>query len=159
MLRWIEQKLDQYMPTIAVWSIWIGILLLALSAGFSTHSWLFGHSQVSAIGTVAENVATVAADGKTVYATHVRFRLPSGELVTFVDPTLSSENDDPDYATATDVPVLYPRGNPKAAIIATIRRAYFAAIVFGFLGVIVFDLGLIFRFILKRKIPESTTIR
>jgi hypothetical protein len=153
-LLWLKQKWQQYLPAIAISSLWVGILLLVLSAGFAVHSWMYARSQTRAIGTVVENVATVAAEG-TVYVTHVRFRLPNGELVNFVDPIRSSENEDPSLATGTVVPVLYPPGNPKAAIVATIGRAYFGAIVLGILGIVFFDLGLIFRFTLRRQRPQS----
>jgi hypothetical protein len=49
------------------------------------------------------------------------------------------------------VPVLYRVGDPQGAIIATAWRAYEGAIVWGVLGVLVFDLGWGLRVMLGRR--------
>jgi hypothetical protein len=123
---------------------------MALATGFGLHSWLATRADIHTIGTVTENVAQKAADG-TVYVTHLRFRLPNGEIVTAVDPILSSENDEPDFAAGADVPILYPPANPHAAYIATKLRLYFVAIILGVLGIAIFDFGLILLFATRRN--------
>ncbi len=139
------------MPKGAVFLPWAGAFLMALAAGFAMHSWWAVRSFVRATGTVTENVASKAADGQTVYATHIRFRLPNGALVTAVDPVPSGENEDADFAAGAEVPLVYPAGDPHAAYIATRGRVYFVAIVLGVLGVAVFDFGLILLFTMRRK--------
>jgi len=47
--------------------------------------------------------------------------------------------------------VLYRAGDPQGAIIATAWRAYEGAIVFGVLGVILFDVGWAVRVAMRRR--------
>jgi hypothetical protein len=107
-LQWLLEKWRWFQPKGAVFFPRFGALFVALAIGFGVHSWLATRSAIRVIGTVTENVATKAPDGETVYVTHFRFRLPSGEIIAAVDPILSSENDEPDFAASADVPVLYP---------------------------------------------------
>jgi hypothetical protein len=150
-LQWLLEKWRWFQPKGAVFFPRFGALFVALAIGFGVHSWLATRSAIRVIGTVTENVATKAPDGETVYVTHFRFRLPSGEIIAAVDPILSSENDEPDFAASADVPVLYPPGDPHAAYIATRVRTYFTAIWLGVLGVALFDFGLVLLFAMKRK--------
>jgi hypothetical protein len=144
----------RFLPNGAVTFIWTGLLLLLIAAGFWLHSWLFMRRHTRAIGTVTENVAIYAVDG-TVYTTHLRFRLPDGQLVNAVDPVMGSPNSDPDFKAGSDIPILYPPGQPQKAFIATAGRLYFGAIVFGVLGAFIMDMGLIFRLILRRQARSS----
>jgi hypothetical protein len=149
-LKWWRERWQAFLPTGAVAFIWTGLLLLLIAFGFWLHSWLFMRTQTRAIGTVTQNVAVSAADG-VVYLTHLRFRLPSGQLATAVDPVPGSPNSEPDFAAGRDLPILYPPGRPHSAFIATAGRLYFGAIVFGVIGAIIMDLGLVFRLILRRR--------
>jgi len=124
---------------------WAGALLLTLAAGFALHSWLLLRNGIGAEATITDNVAVQSAEGTVLYQAHARFRLPSGELVTFTDPIQSSQNDGPVFATGTVVPVVYPAGRPTSATIATTWRVYFLAIIFGVLGVVFVDLGIVLR--------------
>ena len=87
-----------------------------------------------------------------VYTPRFRFRLPSGELVTVQDTSGSEEIF---FAAGETVPVLYPAGDPQGAIIATAWRAYEGAIVWGVLGVVVFDLGWALRVKLRRRLAAG----
>jgi hypothetical protein len=107
-------------------------------------------SAVHAQATVIENVPTQAADGTDTYATRLRFRLPTSQIVTFTDPIQSSQDDDPSFPAGTTVPIVYPAANPQAATIATVWRVYFVAIVLGILGVVFVDLGIILGRIYRR---------
>jgi hypothetical protein len=153
-LDWWRAQWQRFLPNGAVSFIWTGLLLLLIAAGFWLHSWLFMRTQASAIGTVTQNVAVAAPDG-TVYLTHLRFRLPDGRLTSAVDPVSGSPNSDPDFAAGSDLPILYPPGQPQKAFIATAGRLYFAAIVFGVIGILILDMGLLFRWILRRQSPPS----
>jgi hypothetical protein len=117
-----------------------GLLLLVLAAAFALHSWNFARHRIRVTGVVTENVATFAPGGGIVYAPRVRLRTADG---TTLQPILGPASDEPEFPPGTAVPVLYPPGQPQAAIIATISRAYTAAIWFGVLGVVLLDAGLI----------------
>jgi hypothetical protein len=145
-------KWQTFVPVGAAFFPWIGVVLMGLGLLFSANSWASKRSLVHTNGTVTENVATKAEDGETVYVTHFRFRLPSNVIVTAIDPILSAENDEPDFAAGSDVPVLYPASNPQGAYIATKWRIYFYGIVVGVLGVAIFDFGLILRFAMRRRV-------
>jgi hypothetical protein len=95
--------------------------------------------------TVTETTAVQASDGTLTYAAHLRFRLPTGEVVTFVDPVLSTSADDPTFSPGTVVPVLYPADKPAAAVVVTVWRVYFVAIVLGIVGAVFLDLGIVLR--------------
>ena len=56
-----------------------------------------------------------------------------------------------EFAAGETVPVLYREGDPQGAIIATTWRAYEGAIVFGVLGVALFDVGWGLRVMLRRR--------
>lgn len=131
---------------------WVGGGLLAVAFGFGLHSWLLLRQGVRAEATVTDNVPVQDSQGNVLYQTHARFRLPSGELVSFVDPIQSSQDDGPSFAAGTVVPVVYPPGKPASATIATTWRVYFFAIVLGCLGVFFLDLGLILRRFRQRKL-------
>jgi hypothetical protein len=145
LLRWSQKVWPRFAPMGAKVCPWLGGVLLALSAGFAAHSWLHLRSGLRAQATVTESVALQAPDGTVTYASHLRFRLPTGEIVTFVDPVLSTSADDPRFVPGTVVPVLYPANKPTAAIIVTVWRVYFVAIVLGILGVVFLDLGIVLR--------------
>jgi len=53
--------------------------------------------------------------------------------------------------------VLYRAGDPQGAIIATAWRAYEGAIVWGVLGVVVFDLGWALRVKLRRRLAAANS--
>ncbi len=83
-----------------------------------------------------------------VYTPRFRFRLPSGELVTAQGAKGSEEVE---FAAGDTVPVLYRAGDPQSAMIATAWRAYEGAIVWGVLGVLVFDVGWALRVMVRRR--------
>jgi hypothetical protein len=55
------------------------------------------------------------------------------------------------FPAGETVPVLYRVGDPQGAILATVWLAYQGAIVFGVLGVVLFDLGWALRVMLRRR--------
>ncbi|QMV17572.1 DUF3592 domain-containing protein [Granulicella sp. 5B5] len=130
---------------------WIGGVLMALAALSAANTWWTFKSWPRAEAVVTETSASQDAMGNVTYATHLRFRLPSGQLVTFTDPVTSTDPDDPDLPTAATVPVAYPSGLPGSARIASIGRLYRLAIVLGILGIAFFDVGLISRLRLKKS--------
>jgi hypothetical protein len=119
-----------------------GLLLLALATAFALHSWNFARHRIRTTGVVTENVATFAPGGGVVYTPRIRFRTADGAAL---QPILGPASDDPEFTPGTSVPVLYPPGEPQAAIIATTGRAYNAAIWFGVWGVVVLDAALILK--------------
>jgi hypothetical protein len=153
-MKWLsllQEFWKRFLPLGAALFPWAGGLCLALAAGFGLHSWLSVRSAVHAQATVIENLPRQAADGTVTYATHLRFRLPTGQIVTFTDPIQTSQNDDPSFPAGAIVPIVYPATNPQAATIATVWRVYFAAIVLGILGVVFVDLGIILRRLYRRQ--------
>ena len=117
---------------------------------------MFARGRVRATATITENVSGFAKEGGVVYTPRFRFRLPSGELVTVQavsGPTNSSG--EIEFAPGETVPVLYRPGDPQGAIIATAWRAYRGAIVFGVLGVVLFDVGWALRVMLRRRSPSA----
>ncbi len=145
LLRWLQGVWARLGPSIARWCPWLGAILLALASGFAVHSWLYLRSGLHAQATVTETTAVQASDGTLTYAAHLRFRLPTGEVVTFVDPVLSTSADDPTFSPGTVVPVLYPADKPAAAVVVTVWRVYFVAIVLGIVGAVFLDLGIVLR--------------
>jgi hypothetical protein len=146
-LRSLRRVFEQAAPLLAGVLPVVGMVLLVVAAGFAVHSWNFARTRVRATATITENVSGFAKEGGVVYTPRFRFRLPSGELVT-VQAAAGSE--EIEFPAGETVPVLYRAGDPQGAIIATGWRAYEGAIVFGVLGVVLFDLGLALRVMLRR---------
>jgi hypothetical protein len=138
-------------PLVAKLFVWAGLLLLVLAGAFAAHTWWSVRSYVRIDATVTENVPTQDVQGLVVSVTHLRFQMPGGRIVNFVDPIRS---DDPSFASGDVVPAIYPRQAPEAARIATIWRLYFVANLLGILGVVFVDLGLILKRILKRAAQQ-----
>ena len=119
-----------------------GGLLLVLAIGFAGHSWGWARHRVRSEATVVENVAQFAPGGGEVYAPRIRFRDGKGELVQLLSGPAKS---DAEFDPGEIVPVLYVTGDEKDAVIATVWRLYFWAILFGVLGIVLFDVGLVMR--------------
>ena len=151
-LRWLRRSYEWVMPPLATWLPPLGVVLLMIAAGFGVNSWNFARARVRAIATITENVAGFAKGGGVVYTPRFRFRLPNGELVMGQDASGSEEID---FAAGDTVPVLYRAGDPQGAIIATAWRAYEGAIVWGVLGVVVFDLGWALRVKLRKRLAAG----
>lgn len=128
----------------------LGLGLLFLAALFACKSWWGTLTEIRVSATVTENTAKQTTDGTVIYTSHLRFRLPSGEMATIADPVTSNDPDDPDLSTSDVVPILYPAGHPEQGRVATIGRLYKVAILLGILGVVAFDVGLILRLRLNR---------
>ena len=153
-LRWLRRSYEWVTPPLATWLPPLGVVLLLIAAGFGVNSWNFARARVRAIATITENVAGFAKGGGVVYTPRFRFRLPNGELVMGQDASGSEEID---FAAGDTVPVLYRAGDPQGAIIATAWRAYEGAIVWGVLGVVVFDLGWALRVKLRRRLAAANS--
>lgn len=121
---------------------------MVVAAGFALHSWMFARARVGAIATITENVSAFAPKGGVVYTPRFRFRLPDGELV-MVQAANGSE--DIEFPAGEVVPVLYVKGDPQGAILATAWLVYTGAIVFGVMGVAMFDLGWGLRVMFRRR--------
>ena len=147
-LRWLRKSFERVAPPLAGMLPLVGIVLLVIAAGFAVRSWMFARTRVRATATITENASGFAKEGGVVYVPRFRFRLPSGELVT-VQATKGSE--EIEFAAGETVPVLYRAGDPQGAIFATVWRAYQGAIVFGVLGVVLFDVGWGLRVMLLRR--------
>ena len=131
---------------------WLGGLLLLLAAGFWAHSRTWAHAQVRAEGTVTENVAAFAPGGGVLYFPRVRFRMPDGDWMQ-VQSRVGA--DDAEFAAGTAVPVLYRPGDPQGAEIATTGRVYFAAIVLGLIGTVLFDVGFFCWLLLRSRAQDD----
>jgi hypothetical protein len=147
-LRWLRKIFERVAPLLAGVLPVLGLGLLVIAAGFAAHSWNFARTRVRATATITENVSGFAKEGGVVYAPRFRFRLPSGELVTV---QAASGSEEVEFSAGETVPVLYRVGDPQGAIIATTWRAYEGAIVWGVLGVLVFDVGWALRVTLRRR--------
>jgi hypothetical protein len=146
-LRWLRRSFELIAPPLATWLPPLGVVLLVVAAGFAAHSWNFARTRVRATATITENVSEFARDG-VIYTARFRFRLPGGELVAAQD---GEGSEDVEFAAGETVPVLYRADDPQGAIIATAWRAYEGAIVFGVLGVILFDVGWAVRVAMRRR--------
>jgi hypothetical protein len=146
LLRWLRKSFERVAPPLAAVLPLVGVMVIA--AGFAAHSWNFARTRVRAIATITENVSGFAKQGGVVYTPRFRFRLPDGELV-MVQAANGSE--EIQFAAGETVPVLYRAGDPQGAILATVWLAYQGAIVFGVLGVVLFDLGWALRVMLRRR--------
>jgi hypothetical protein len=131
----------------------LGLVLLAIAAGFAAHSWNFARTRVRATATITENVSEFAKEGGVVYTPRFRFRVPDGSLVIVQAANSSGEIE---FAAGETVPVLYRAGDPKGAIIATAWRAYEGAIVLAVLGVVLFDLGWALRVVVRRRASAAS---
>jgi hypothetical protein len=147
-LRWLKRSFERVTPPLAAVLPWVGVVLLVVAAGFALRSWNFARTRVRAMATITENVSGFAKEGGVVYTPRFRFRLPSGELVTV---QAASGAEDVEFPAGETVPVLYRAGDPQGAQIATGWLAYQGAIVFGVLGVVLFDLGWALRVMLRRR--------
>lgn len=127
---------------------WMGLCMLVIAGGLAAHSWNFARTRVRAVATITENVSGFAKQGGVVYTPRFRFRLPDGEVVMVLAATGSEEIE---FPAGEMVPVLYRAGDPQGAVIATVWLAYEGAIVFGVLGVALFDLGWALRALLRRR--------
>jgi hypothetical protein len=126
--------------------------LLLVAAGFAARSWNFARTRVRATATITENVSEFAKEGGVVYTPRFRFRLPDGRLVTVqAAGGAANSSGEIEFPAGETVPVLYRAGDPQGAMIATVWRAYEGAIVFGVLGVVVFDLGWALRVMLRAR--------
>jgi hypothetical protein len=146
-LRWLRAVFFRVAPAYGRALPWLGGALMAVAAGFGLHSWRFVRTQQRAIATVTENVESFAPGGGLRYSPRLRFRAEDGSLV---QVQTSDYSDDVHFAAGDTLPVIYPSGAPQRAILATAWEAYRGAIVFGVLGVLVLDLGLILRLLMKR---------
>ncbi len=139
------------MPKLRIFPQPAGFVLLILSAAFVLHSWNFARHRIRTTGVVTENVASFAPGGGVVYAPRIRFRAADG---TTLQPVLGPASEDPEFTPGTAVPILYLPGQPQTALIATVGRAYSAAIWLGVWGVVLIDAGLILsRFARRSGIP------
>ena len=150
-LRWLRDRFYWVAPSLGRVLPSVGLLLLVMAAGFGVHSWMFARGRVRAIATVTENVAGFAKEGGVWYTPRVRFRTASGELVTVL---AGPGSDEIEFAAGETVPVLYRADDPQGAVIATVWRAYFGAIVLGVLGTALFDLGWVLRGIVRRRVAS-----
>jgi hypothetical protein len=148
LLRWLRDRFERYAPPLAARLPQAGMVLLVIAAGFALHSWMFARARVRAIATITENVSAFAKKGGVVYTPRFRFRLPDGELVMV---TAANATEEIQFPAGEQVPVLYRKGDPQGAIIATVWLAYEGAIVFGVLGTVLFDLGWALRVMFRRR--------
>ncbi len=157
-LNWLQRGLQQATTPLAAKLPFVGVLLLAVSAGFGLRSWAFSRSRVRATATITENVAKLNQQGEVVYTPRFRLRLPDGELLTL--DAVKNRSQEIEFPAGESVPVLYPPGDPQGAILATVWLTYQGAIVFAVLGTLLFDLGWALRVKLRRSkttVEESST--
>ena len=147
-LRWLRDGFERCAPPAGRWLPWVGGVLLVFAAGFGIRSWTYTRGRVRAIATVTENVSSFAKQGGVVYTPRLRFRLPSGEWMMVEARSGSTEIEFPAGET---VPVLYRVGEPQGAAIATVWRVYYAAIVLGLWGTVLFDLGWALRVMIRQR--------
>ncbi len=145
--RWLRRSFAWAAPPLAAKLPPVGVLLLAIAAGFGLHSWIFARSRVRATATITENAAAFDREGGVAYTPRFRLRLPDGGLIV-VQAARGSE--EIEFPAGEQVPVLYRAGDPQGAMLTTPWLVYQGAIVFGVLGVFMFDLGWAPRVKLRR---------
>jgi hypothetical protein len=148
MLRWLRQGYARFAPAAGVWLPITGILALLVAGGFALRSWNYARHRVRAVATVTENLPAFVSGGGMLYYPRVRFRDTNGALV-LVLTTIGSG--DVEFEPGTTLPVLYRAGDAQHAEIATAWRAYFGAIVWGILGTVLFDVGLLVVLMGRRR--------
>lgn len=151
-LRWLRAAFERVAPGLAKTCPWIGCFLLVIAGACAATSWRFAHGRVRAMATVTENVPSFAKEGGILYYPRLRFRAADGEIVQVV---AGPGTEDIDFAAGEVVPVLYVAGDPRSAIIATMWRAYHAAIIFGLWGTALFDLGWAIRVMMQARSMRS----
>ena len=147
-LRWLRDGFGRFAPPAGRWLPRVGGVLLLLAAGFGVRSWIYTRGRVRAIATVTENVSSFAKQGGVVYTPRLRFRLPSGGWMMV---EARSGSDEIEFPAGETVPVLYRAGDPQGAAIATVWRVYYAAIVLGLWGTVLFDLGWVLRVLIRQR--------
>lgn len=147
-LRWIQATFNRYAPGAGSYLPWAGGLLLVAAAVFAIAAWAGIRNETRATAIVTENVSTMSAHDGVRYSPRLRFRSASGALV----QVLAQEDaDEAEFPAGTAVPVLYPANRTEQAVIATTWRVYWLAILLGVFGVVLFDVGLLLRIILRRR--------
>jgi hypothetical protein len=146
--RWLKATLEQFAPSGGAFLPGVGLLLMLSAAGFALHSWNSTRGQVRAVATVTEDVPSFAPSGGVVYRSRLRFRTPTGGLAQVLDDIARPE---PEFAVGDDLPVLYPPGQPRSAVIATVWRLYRTAIWLAIGGVVAFDLGWFLRLVIRGR--------
>jgi hypothetical protein len=149
LLRWLRELFGKVAPPMGAVLPWVGVGLLMVAAGFAVRSWMFERERVKAVATVTENVSGFAKEGGVLYLPRVRFRVASGEWVTVES---GPGSDAIEFAAGETVPVSYRVGDPQGAVIATVWRVYYWAIVFGIWGTALFDLGWALRGMVRRRV-------
>ena len=148
-LRWVQDRFYRVAPPLGRVLPSVGVLLLLMAAGFGVHSWMSTRGRVRSMATITENVSGFAKEGGVLYAPRFRFRTASGELVTVL---AASGSDEIEFAAGEAVPVLYRAGDPQGAVISTVWRVYYGAIVLGLWGAALFDLGWAMRVMLRKRL-------
>lgn len=151
-LRWLRDRFYWAAPPLGRVLPPVGLLLLAMAAGFGVHSWRYTRGRVRSIATITENVSGFAPKGGVLYTPRFRFRTAGGELVTVL---AASGSDEIEFAAGETVPVLYRAGDPQDAAISTVWRVYYGSIVLGLLGTALFDLGWWMRVMLRRRLAAA----
>ena len=156
LLRWLRQSYDKFEPIATRLFLWIGLALLLFAAISGIPKWRFAHSGVRTTATIIENVPSFEPGGGIHYYPRFRFRDTSGALIQILSPQGS---DDPEFTPGDTVPVIYPPGNPQAAIIVSIWRTYHVAILLGVFGIVLFDLGLVLGRLRLQRASQPVTVR
>lgn len=152
-LRWVREIFERFAPAGAAVLPPVGLLLVVIAAGFGVHSRRYTRGKVRSIATITENVSGFAPKGGVLYTPRFRFRTASGELVTVL---AASGSDEIEFAAGETVPVLYRAGDPQGAVISTVWRVYYGAIVLGLWGTALFDLGWALRVMLRRRLVSTS---
>lgn len=154
-LRWLHATYNRFAPGAGSILPWVGGLLLLVAAVSGLVSWNAIRTKIRATATVTENVSVLSPHDGVLYSPRLRFRLPNGELFQVLAKEAS---DEAEFPAGSDVPVLYPAGHPEQAVIATVWRIYWVAILLGVFGVILFDAGLLLRILLRRRSARLATL-
>ena len=121
-----------------VWLIAAGMLLLLVAGGL----WLWElrrlRTEQVAPATITEYIARQDASGRVLFYPHLRFRTPDGVIQQFVGP--NGTNPAP-FTAGENVRVIYPKGHPEAARIASHSAGHPVSAPVALAGIILFDFG------------------
>jgi hypothetical protein len=146
-----RSKLDAAAPTLVI----AGAILLLLASGFWLHEALISHRADHAAGTITDLEARRDPDGNVNYYPQVRFTLPNGQFVQFTSPHGSNPAS---FNAGDPVPIAYPPGKPATAVIATRWMVYTASIILAILGILLFDLGFYFQWLINRSLRRAAKV-
>jgi hypothetical protein len=129
----------------------LGAVCLLLGAYLATKTLDFNRNAVRVTGTVVRYAETQEG-GKTLYRPMVRFTTSAGDIVTFGGQMAAGSQR---FETGTEVPVVYPFGQPIQARISTFTDNWLGATIAGAVGLLALVAGAFIRRATRRDLARG----